>query len=90
MIASLFSGDVRVIECNSLGDSHFQICVMNNVEIMTDYYLHIMLGALFSLDELIFLHFASFSYVVHVVWELFIIFDHMILIFKSHAFDRKD
>ena len=41
MIASLFSGDVRVIECNSLGDSHFQIYVTNNVEIIIDYYLHI-------------------------------------------------
>ena len=45
------------------------------------------LCTLFSLDELIFLHFASFSYVVHVVWELFIVFDHMILILKSHAFE---
>ena len=36
-----FLGDARVIWCNSLGDSHFQTCVMNNVEIMIDYYLHI-------------------------------------------------
>ena len=34
-------GDVGVIWCNSLGDSHFQIYVMNNVEIVIDYYLHI-------------------------------------------------
>ena len=27
--------------CNSLGDCHFQIYVMNNVEIVIDYYLHI-------------------------------------------------
>ena len=27
-----FLGDVRVIWCNSLGDSHFKIYVMNNVE----------------------------------------------------------
>ena len=44
---------------------------------------------LFSLDEFIFLDLASFSYVVHVVWELFIVFDHMIMILKSHAFDCK-
>ena len=28
-----------------------------------------------------------FSFVVHAVWELFIVFDHLILILKSHAFD---
>ena len=32
---------MRVIWCNSLGDSHFQICVMNNVKTMIDYYLYI-------------------------------------------------
>ena len=36
-----FLGNVGVIGCNSLGDSHFQIYVMNNVEIVTDYHLHI-------------------------------------------------
>ena len=52
------------------------------------YYLYITcLCTLFSLDELILLHFASFSYVVHVVWKLFIVFDHLILILKSHTFD---
>ena len=55
------------------------------------YYLYIThLCTLFSLDELILLHSASFGYVVHVVWELFIVFDYMILILKSHAFDCKD
>ena len=34
-------GDVGVIWCNSLSDSLFQIYVMNFVEIMIDYYLHI-------------------------------------------------
>ena len=38
MIANLFSR-----RCDSLGDSHFQIYVMNNVEILFDYYLHITL-----------------------------------------------
>ena len=28
-----------VVGCNSLGDSHFQTYVMNNVEIVIDYYL---------------------------------------------------
>ena len=36
-----FLGDVGVIECNSLSDSHFQTYVMNNLEIVIDYYLHI-------------------------------------------------
>ena len=34
-------GDVRVIWCNSLGDSLFQIYVMNFVEIVIDHYSHI-------------------------------------------------
>ena len=36
-----FLGDVRVICCNFLGNSHSQIYVMNNVEIVLDYYLQI-------------------------------------------------
>ena len=36
-----FLGDMGVIGCNSLGDSHFQIFVMDDVEILVDYYLHI-------------------------------------------------
>ena len=36
-----FLGDVKVILCDSLGDSHFQTYVMHNVEIVIDYYLHI-------------------------------------------------
>jgi len=42
---------------------------------------------LFSLDELLLLHFTSLSFVVHVVWEMFIVFDHFVLILKSHDFD---
>ena len=34
-----FLGDVRVIWCNTLGDSHFQTYVMNFVEIVIDHYL---------------------------------------------------
>ena len=40
-LQACFLRDVRVIWCNSLGDSHFQTYVMNNVEIVIDYYLHI-------------------------------------------------
>ena len=53
------------------------------------YYFYITcLCTSFSLDELILLfllQFTSLSFVVHVVWELFIVFDHMILILKSYA-----
>ena len=36
-------GDLGVIWCNSLGDSLFQIYVMNFVKIVLDYYSHITL-----------------------------------------------
>ena len=38
-LQAYFLRDVRVIWCNSLGDSHFQTYVMNNVEIVIDYYI---------------------------------------------------
>ena len=37
-LQACFLGDVRVIWCNSLGDSLFQIYVMNFVEIVINYY----------------------------------------------------
>ena len=39
-LQACFLGDMRVIWCNSLGDSLFQTYVMNNVEIVIDYYLY--------------------------------------------------
>ena len=33
-----FLGDVGVTWCNSLDDNYFQIYVMNNVDIVIDYY----------------------------------------------------
>ena len=36
-----FLRDVAVIWCNSLGDSHFQTYVIDDVEIVLNYYLHI-------------------------------------------------
>ena len=38
-LQTCFLGSMRVIWCNSLGDSHFQIYVMNNVKIVIDYCL---------------------------------------------------
>ena len=40
-LQACFLGDVRIIWCNSLHDSLFQIYVMNFVEIVLDFYLHI-------------------------------------------------
>ena len=42
-LQTCFLGDVEVIRCNFLGDSLFQIYVMNFVEIMIAYYSHITL-----------------------------------------------
>jgi len=38
----------------------------------------------------IFLHFASLCYVVLILCELFMVFEHMLLILKSYSFDCKD
>ena len=42
------------------------------------------------LISFIFLHFASLCYVVLILCELFMVFNHMLLILKSHSFDYKD
>ena len=54
-----FLGDVRVIRYNSLGDSHFQIYMMNIVEIVIDYYLQITSHV--SHDVTSYAHFTSYS-----------------------------
>ena len=68
----------------------FVFCISHLEFIIKDwlYYLYITsLCTLFSLNELLLLHFTSLSFVVHVVWEMFIAFDHPVLILKSHVFD---
>ena len=40
-LQACFLGDVGVIWCNSLGNSHFQTYVIDNVEIVFNFYLHI-------------------------------------------------
>ena len=42
-LQACFLGDVGVIWYNSLGDSHFQTYMMNNVETMLIFYLHFTL-----------------------------------------------
>ena len=46
-----FLGDVRVICCNSLSDSHFQTNVIDDVENLFDYYLHIIFSVLCTLTS---------------------------------------
>ena len=41
IIASMFLEDVRVIRYNSLHDSHFQTNVIDNIENLFEFYLHI-------------------------------------------------
>ena len=68
----------------------FVFCISNLGFIIKDwpYYFYVTsLCTLFSLDELLLLHFTNLSFVVHVVWEKFIVFDHFVLILKSQIFD---
>ena len=50
-LQACFPGDVRVICCNSLGDSHFQTNVIDDVENLFDYYLHIIFFVLCTLTS---------------------------------------
>ena len=54
MITSVFSRIcMRVIWCNSLGDSHFQTNVIDDVENLFDYYLHITFFVICTLTSCI-------------------------------------
>ena len=66
-LQACFLGDVGVIWCNSLGDSLFQIYVMNFEEIVLDYYSHIT--SLVSQVFLSYTHYTSYSLLnsVHVI-----------------------
>ena len=52
-------GDVRVIWCNSLCDNLFQTYVMNNVETVIDFYLHITSHVSYAVTS--YTHFTSYS-----------------------------
>ena len=62
-----FLGDVGVIGCNSLGDSYFQTYVMNNVEIVIDYYLLIISHLSHTFTSCT--HFTSYS-LINLVHEI--------------------
>ena len=54
-----FLGVLGVIRCNFLGDSHFQTYVMNNVEIVIDYYLRIISHVSYTVTSST--HFTNYS-----------------------------
>ena len=51
IIASMFLEDVRVIRYNSLHDSHFQTNVIDNIENLFNYYLHITFYVSYTLTS---------------------------------------
>ena len=64
-------GDMRVIWCHPLGDSHFQIYVMNFVEIVINHYLLITLHVSQAFASCI--HYTSYSllnFVHYIVCDL--------------------
>ena len=58
-LQTYFLGDVKVIWCNSLGNSHFQTYVINNVKIVIDYYLYIISHVSYAVTSCI--HYISYS-----------------------------
>ena len=58
-LQACFLGDMTVIWCNSLDDSLFQTYVMNNVEIVIDYYLHITSHVSHAITS--YTHYTSYS-----------------------------
>ena len=85
-LQAYFLGDVRVIWCNSLSDSHFQIYVMNNVEIVIDYYLHITSHISHAVTSCT--HFISY-YLLNLVYEIVCEFGLAIQDYVSMVFDAK-
>ena len=79
-------GDVRVIWCNSLGNSHFQIYVMNNVEIVIDYYLYITSHVSHVVTSCT--HFTSYS-LLNLVHEIVCGFGLVIQDYIFYDFDTK-
>ena len=81
-----FLGDVRVIRYNSLGDSHFQTYVMNNVEILIDYYLLITSYVSHAFTSCT--HFTSY-YLLNLVHEIVCEFGLAIQDYMFYDFDTK-
>ena len=86
MISTCFLEDVEVIWCNSLGDSYFQTYVMNNVEIVIDYYLHITSHISYAVTSCT--HFTSYS-LLNLVHEIVCEFGLAIQDYIFYDFDTK-
>ena len=84
-LQACFLGNMTVIWCNSLDDSLFQTYVMNNVEIVTNYYLHITSHVSHAVTS--YTHYTSHSLlnlVNDIVCEFFLaIQDYMFLDFDT-------
>ena len=85
-LQACFLWDVKVIGCNSLGDSHFQIYVMNNVEIVIDYYLLITSHVSHTFTRST--HFTSYS-LLNLVHEIVREFGLAIQNYMFYDFDTK-
>ena len=85
-LQACFLGDVEVIWYNSLGDSHFQIYVMNNVEIVIDCYLLITSHVSHAVTS--YTHFTSYS-LLNLVHEIVCEFGLAIQDYIFYDFDTK-
>ena len=81
-----FLGDVGVIWYNSLGDSHFQTYMINNVEIVINYYLHITSHVSHGITSCT--HFISYS-LPNLVHEIVCEFSLAIQDYMFFDFDTK-
>ena len=81
-----FLGDVGVIWCNSLDDSHFQTYVMNTIEIIIDYYLHITSHVSHAVTSCT--HYTSYS-LLNLVYEIACEFGLAIQDYMFFDFDTK-
>ena len=84
-LQACFLGDMRVIWCNSLGDSLFQTYVINFVEIVIYYYLHVTSHVSQAIAS--YIRYTSYSLLnlVHgIVYDLIVVIqDYMFLDFNA-------
>ena len=85
-LQACFIRNVRVTSCNSLSNSHFQIYVMNNVDIVIDYYLHISSHISHAVTSCT--HFTSYS-LLNLVHEILCEFGLAIQDYIFYDFDTK-
>ena len=85
-LQACFIRNVRVTWCNSLSNSHFQISVMNNIDIVIDYYLHITSHVSHAVTSCT--HFTSYS-LLNLVHEIVCEFGLAIQDYIFYDFDTK-